>query len=533
MKTTKAEIIRLAQLAKKDIISGRASTNTRQAIDALADYPNAAIELLELVLEEAAKERSNEPLAESFGFLFGHALEALRLDIELGYKTASDTVESVRRRLITAGQPGASDPSTFLSLVQCFGVAKLDLGEELRGVVEHLLEEVGEANAGDSNSADPADLFGFVADLAKQANGDAFALFSGLAETSQAVPDEHRAVMAAALLFSGEAAAVEASIGWLLDPAAPVRQAMASALEEAARKGKVTPTMLRRMITMRNWLPEDSRVALDSAIATARRKGVSPAQWDHVEVRQLVTTGVDGSGAIGLLAHCRNKRKNVLGGLVLKHGFGVRDAWAQEGMTQKEIDRTFVEAGLMGQFTIAPDFIQTAVGHFLAIGHQTCSMPPFGLVRFLEAVGASSVQPELIGASSLLDTIEEGRAIGAEAFEDLLAEGYDLADEYFFVESWFEVGDKVDTALMGNRHVRAKREAALIMEKVLEPRREWWTQAAAWAAYILYRTENDERWQDFYAAALAMAQGRALDEISLLNKVAEQTVSGWEDRQIG
>jgi hypothetical protein len=41
------------------------------------------------------------------------------------------------------------------------------------------------------------------------------------------VPDEHRAVMAAALLFSGEAAAVEASVGWLLDPAAPVRQAMA------------------------------------------------------------------------------------------------------------------------------------------------------------------------------------------------------------------------------------------------------------------------------------------------------------------
>jgi hypothetical protein len=43
--------------------------------------------------------------------------------------------------------------------------------------------------------------------------------------------------------------------------------------------------------------------------------------------------------------------------------------------------------------------------------------------------------------------------------------------------------------------------AALIMEKVLEPRREWWTQAAAWAACILYRAGNDERWQEFYALA--------------------------------
>jgi hypothetical protein len=39
------------------------------------------------------------------------------------------------------------------------------------------------------------------------------------------------------------------------------------------------------------------------------------------------------------------------------------------------------------------------------------------------------------------------------------------------------------------------------MEKVLEPRREWWTQAAVWAACILYRAGNDERWQEFYALA--------------------------------
>ena len=131
--------------------------------------------------------------------------------------------------------------------------------------------------------------------------------------------------------FSNEAAAAEASIGWLLDPAASVRGTLVNTLDDAARKGKVTPTMLRRIIAMRNWLPEDSRAALDVAIATARRKGVPSAQWDDVDVRQLTCTGVDGSGAIGVLAHCRSKRKNVIGSLLLKHGFGVRDAWAREG----------------------------------------------------------------------------------------------------------------------------------------------------------------------------------------------------------
>ncbi len=529
MKATKAGITRLAQLARKDIASGCVSTHAQQAVDTLADYSNAAFELLELALDEAAKERADQGLVDSFSFLFGQALERLRLDIEAGYETASDIAERVRKRLVTASQPGASDPSTILFLVQSFGAAKLDLGEELSGAVEHLIEEVGAANAGANG---PVDLFGFVADLVKQVNGDAFALFSCMEESSVGVPDKNRAAMAMALLFSGEVTAVEASIGWLLDPASSVRQVTASALEDAARKDKVTPTMLRRMIAMRNWLPEDSRSALDAAIATARRKGVPPAQWDEVEVRQLITTGVDGSGAIGVLAHCRNKRKNVLGSLVLKYGVGVRDAWAQEGMTQKEINHAFIEAGVVDQFTIAPDFLQSAIGHFLALGDRTGATPPFRLLGFLETVGASSVQPQLVSAASLLDAIEEGRDIGADAFERLLADGFDVGADYFFVDSWFEAGGEVDALLMGNRHAHNKR-TALIMEKVLEPRREWWTQVAAWAACILYRAENDERWQEFYAVASAMVEGRALKEISLMYKVAAQTVSAWEHRQNG
>jgi hypothetical protein len=285
------------------------------------------------------------------------------------------------------------------------------------------------------------------------------------------------------------------------------------------------------MIAIRNWLPEDSRATLDAAIATARRKGVSPAQWDDVEVRQFACTGVDGSGAIGVLAHCRSKRKNVLGSLVLKHGIGVRDAWAREGVKTKEIEKIFFEASLMDQFMISAEFIRLAVGHFLALGHQTGSMPPFGLLQLLEAVGVSSVQPEFMSATSLLESIPDGRALSGDLFEKSLADGSDLVDDYSFLDSWFEVGDEVDAVLAGSRATRKKREA-LIMEMVIEPRREWWAQAAAWAAFILYKAENDERWQEFYAAALAMVQMRPLHEISLMKWVAEQTVMSSETRRM-
>ena len=530
MKAKNTELLRLARLVQKDIASGRVSDNVRLAVAALADYQNPVIELLELALKQNDKEKSRS-LIDALAYLFSNALEALRFDIEAGYKTASELAESVRRRLYAAASAAETDPEVIFFLIQCLGEAKIDLGESLRAMVEQLIEKIGHEHTAELGLTDPAELLGFIGDLIKQADGDEFALFSVLGESADGFPDEHRSVMATALLYSGEAAAVEASIGWLLDPAKSVRQSMANALEDAARKGNVTPTMLRRMITMRNWLPEDSRAALDGAVASARRKGVSPAQWDDVQVCQLVTTGVDGSGAIGVLAHCRNKRKNVLGSLVLKHGFGVRDAWATFGVKQKEIENAFVEVSLLDGFPVSADFIRRAVGHFLALGHETGLMPPFGLVRFLEAVGVSSVQPALLSTSSLLDSIQDGRAISAGTFDDLLAEGSGLENDYLFLDSWFEAGDEVDAVLTGNPIASKKREA-LIIEKVLEPRREWWAQAAAWAAYILYQAGNDERWQEFYTAALAMVQKRPLHEIALLQMVAEQTVEAAEVRQM-
>ena len=81
MKATKTELIRLARLAQKDVASGRVSKNAQQAVEALSDYQNSAIELLDLTLEEATQEQSNKSLVDSFGFLFGQSLEALRLEL--------------------------------------------------------------------------------------------------------------------------------------------------------------------------------------------------------------------------------------------------------------------------------------------------------------------------------------------------------------------------------------------------------------------------------------------------------------------
>jgi hypothetical protein len=143
LKATKAAIIRQAQLAKKDIAGGRVSTHAQQAVDTLADYSNAAVELLELALDEATKERPDQALVESFIFLFGQASEALRLDIEAGYKTALDIAEMVRKRLVNASHSRpALDAAIATARRKGVPPAQWDIGRAGQGYPRDLLKRI-------------------------------------------------------------------------------------------------------------------------------------------------------------------------------------------------------------------------------------------------------------------------------------------------------------------------------------------------------------------------------------------------------
>jgi hypothetical protein len=118
----------------------------------------------------------------------------------------------------------------------------------------------------------------------------------------------------------------------------------------------------------------------------------------------------------------------------------------------------------------------------------------------------------------------------AAVLDGLLREGADLADEYPFLDSWFEDGDQVQALLGGKRLSRARREA-VVLEQVLEPRRRRWADLLAWTAFLLSRSDEDERWLDFYAAARALVEGRGVGDIPILRYVAGQTVEAQKHRQ--
>ncbi|HET6518213.1 MAG TPA: hypothetical protein VFG47_00120, partial [Geminicoccaceae bacterium] len=189
----------------------------------------------------------------------------------------------------------------------------------------------------------------------------------------------------------------------------------------------------------------------------------------------------------------------------------------------------------LDQIAVDVEFLRTAVGHFLAISLESGVVVPFGLVDFVETVGLRSVQPSLVPTERLLASIKqsaEHAELEGAALDRLLEAGHDLPDEYIFLESWFEDGDEVRALLGGKGMTGAKREA-LVVQQLLEAKRGRWADLLAWSAFLLSRSDAEERWPEFYAAARALLDGRPITAIPIMRHVAAQTVAAFAGRRQG
>ena len=100
------------------------------------------------------------------------------------------------------------------------------------------------------------------------------------------------------------------------------------------------------------------------------------------------------------------------------------------------------------------------------------------------------------------------------------------------MESWYEGGDEVRALPGGKGMTRAKREA-LVIQQLLETKRSRWADLLAWSAFLLGRSDDEERWPEFYAAARALLDGRPITVIPIMRHVAAQTVAAFADRRQG
>jgi hypothetical protein len=520
--TNPTTLTHLGKLVAVDVATGHPGVNSWAAAQVLQANPAAVLDLIEMLVTEGRKARPNEQLVAAYVYMIGQALEFIQMNLENGQASARELAEAVRRALLQAGTSGRVEPTLLMMILMQFANAKLDPGAELQRLMADLVEQISlEQGAGRSGG----DFDDYLKHLVEGVGGDPFALHAQVLEMAGALPADHRATMGISLLRTGEASAREAVVGWLLDPSPEVRHAVASALVHSARHGTVSGGMLRRLIVLRNWLPETDRSGLDGAIQACRRTGVECASWPQSQVYDALASGIDGAGAQSIFVLAREGRQKAIGCLLLKAGMGVRDAWARHGLTRADMEEFLDQiASGMEVFPISLEYVRLAAAHALAVNLESGTMPPFGLLDFVETACLQGLQPDALPLERVLAMLEpEADPAALASTAELLARSRAVVDRYDFLESWFEEGAAVEQLLEGKRMARAKR-VALVRESLLPEHATKWGDRLARTALLLRHCEDEEPWQEFFVTAKEVLAGRTMAEIPLMSRVAEVTV---------
>lgn len=520
--TDRTALTRIAKAVAADMASERLGAATQCSMHALDEEPEHVLDLADLLANEGKKKRPRDKLIGGYAFLLAHGLEMLRYAVDREDAAAIALVDRLRQHLIAAVEAGRVTPPVLLLILHQFAAAKLEMGDDLRNLMQTMMENDSDARA----AVERGEATDHFARMAEQFGGDPFAIHACIDESVEAMPEDGRAGLVVATFAEKEPAVREAAVGFLLNASAEVRGKLIELLELAAPHGLVTPAMLRRMIAMRNWLPAADRNGLDKAIKAARKKGIECAPWPRPAVRQVLSSGVDGSGAFTLLVIAEEAGKPVVVGLLFKQGFGVRDAWVRRNATIADL-RELVEhiATEIGLADTSLDYARTVCCQSLAINLEAGHLPPFALLDCAEAIGLANLNPEALPVDKLVaDLIAavDAKRLSAAAVTKTLRQSADWLEDHPTLETWFE--DNVAKAIATRRAPRAK-QMAVLLAGPLQARRHRWAELAAWTALSLKHRRHPGDWQGFAILARELLGTKPLEQIGLMTTIAGTTLA--------
>lgn len=526
----RAQLLDLGTAVAAEMRAGQAGAALAAARDALAEAPDAVTEIVTLVVREGGRRKPDPHLVAALTFMAAGALEELRYGVERGDPDAGAALDAVRARLAAEARSGRADPAVVTLIAKQFAVARLDVGDALRDAMGDVLIE--RADEQDDGAPGGVDMERQLAQLGQELGDDAFAIYTELAETASSFPLEHRVAMASFMLASDAPAVKDAALGWLLDPSPEVRAAVSGALLEDAREGRLGAVALRRLVGLRNWLPQPDRDAIDGVVRAARRGGTEPSPSPVAAVEQLLASAFDGSGAISVFAIVKLGRRRAVVSVLLRLGEGLRDAWVHRDLTragaEAEMEHIARELELV---PLSASVLRRLIAHGLSENRD--APPPFGALDAVEALGFGVVNPEPCEPAAILDEVLAGQGDEAEGgpagsapladVEAVLAAGARWGDRFGFLDSWFEDDAAVAEALKGRKGLSRPRKVDLLVDRVVAPRRRRWGDLLSWTALITGEHDAEEA-REFAVTAREILGDRPAAEIPFLRGIAERTL---------
>ena len=527
-------LAKLGKLLQADVARGEIGPASLLAIDELSTHPELAIAIIDSLISERGKMVPDEDAVATGILMLGTVLEGIRYGVEAGRREAKSLAEEVRRHLIAAEASGRMKPALMLLILNQFVAAKLDVGDELQAIMLRMIED----DAATAPAAALREGTEGLQQLARAFDGNPFDIHGHLKELAEALPEAAQAKMALSLLTEAEEGLAQAALGFLLSPSAEVRKEVGRALAqaagtEAAARRPDAPILLRRLISLRNWLPAPERPSVDAAIKGLRQKGVACATWAKPGKVEAYSTGFDGSGMQSVFLIVKEGRKHAIVALIGRLGSGLRDAYVRHGASKREVEAVLRSGDQMGGLApLEVDYVAAALRQFLAGNTESGSLPPFRLLAVAECAGLAGLAPEPAAVGDLVERIcaeIEPDYLAPDWVGKLLADSADWPEQYTLLQSWFEEGDNITALLKGRRLAKAKKIATVLVGPIAGNRSRWAEMLAWMAMFTKAVTDAETPWREFAIVARELLSDRPIGEIGLARCIAEQSVEAYDD----
>ncbi len=493
--------------------------------------PQSLLPLLDTAVAASTAKRRDEALITACRWLLANQLELIRYKQERDYDWASALLNAYQEHLIVLGETQSLQNEDWFALVNLLNVAKVPIRPEMAEALAKTALAATPPGERLPPHGIPAEVSRLVDEIGRSVK-DPFRVVEGLAEIGTLMPLELRAYLTHELGLSSHAVLREAVPLLLLDPEPVVRQSAAAVLEQIASPQTFSPVMLRRTLLLRNWIPEAERTAIDRLVRKARVKGVECAQWTPAPALSIQSTVMDGSGAQSLVLTTPGGRNGLFAGLLLKQGFGVRDAWCDLSVPRREISRALKEArGEMARRATGRDHLDTVVQHHISQGLALGHLPQLPLIEIAEAIGAADWKDRGIDMTAEIERLLAGATAvvtDPRQIHASLRRSGAWIDRDPMLQSWFEDEAAVRLLVDGRPRLRPDVVLRRMLEDVLAARRDAWAERLVLLALWLRDSTEGMMpaalWQDCAVLAHELRAGRPLAEVPAMVAIAERSV---------
>jgi hypothetical protein len=481
--------------------------------------------------------KRDEKLILAYQVLLGMQLEYVRYRQDRGWDWADDMLEAFGEQLITLASEAAIPQSDWFMMCTALTQARVPLSDQMQTALADAgfkpIEDLGPPEQMMET------LRGFMDELAQMVTSP-FEVIHALQNAGAMLPAMLRQFMATELALSPHVVLRDAVPIMLLDDDETVRRGAAAALEQIARPDTMSPDTLRRAIIVRNWIPAADRPPLDAAIRKARLAGVEIGAWPApTPDLEFYASTIDGSGAQSILVASRAGKKGFFGGVLLRHGVGVMDTWADPDLSRGKISKLLREAQMSApHIRVDKNFIDMMVQHAIGTAVEQQNVPPSLLLEMAEFLGATEwkdrrfdIRQEADRLFGLLDAADRT----PEAIETGLERGVDWMEDDDVFATWYEDGPQVQQALAKLPRTDQAALAAVVMSDILPASRGAWAERflmmALWSQ-AANEAKQRSKAKDLVLVAHALAGDSPLSTIPIMEVIATQTVEamllgGW------